>query len=65
MLNVPSGGVAGGAGEQLQEWLGGDFDQPAEPQNRGWPLVVVDEPVGGSAPDTEQRGSLDKVEDRG
>ena len=30
MPEVASGGVAGGAGEQLEQWLGGDFDQPAE-----------------------------------
>jgi hypothetical protein len=65
MPNVPSGGLADGSGEQLQQRLGRDFDQPAEPQNRGRPLAVVDESVGGRAPHTEQRGSLAKVEHRG
>ena len=65
MPDVVSGGFAGGAGEQLQQWLGGDFDESAEPQNRGWPLAVVDESVGGCAPHTEQRGSLNEVENRG
>ena len=37
----------------------------AEPQNRGRPLAVVHQSVGGCAPDTEQRGSLDEVENRG
>lgn len=59
-----SDGLADGAREQLKQRLGGDFDQPAEPENRGWPLAVVNEPVGGCAPDPEQRGGLDEVEDR-
>jgi hypothetical protein len=58
MPNVASGGLAGSAGEQLQQRLGRDFDQPAEPQNRGRPLPVVHETVGVRAPHTEQRGSL-------
>ena len=65
MPNVPSSGLAGGAGEQLQQRLGRDFDQSAEPQNGGWPLAVVDELVGGCSPDTKQRGGLDEVEDGG
>ena len=58
-----SGALLVRAGEQLQEWLGGDFDEPAEPQNRGWPLAVVDELVRRCAPNTEERGSFNEVED--
>jgi hypothetical protein len=63
MPNVPSGGLAGGACEQLEQRLGGDFDEPAEPQDRGWPLAVVDELVGRRPPNTKQRGSFNDVED--
>ena len=65
MPDVASGGLAGATCEQFQEGLGGDFDEPTEPQNRGRPLPVVDQSVGGCAPDTEQRSSLNEVENRG
>ena len=65
MPDAASGGLAGGASEQLQQRLGRYFDEPAEPQNRGRPLAIVDEAVGGCASHTEQRRSLNKVEDRG
>jgi hypothetical protein len=65
MPNVASSGLAGGAGEQFQQRLGGDFDEPAEPQNGSWPLPVVDELVRRRASHTKERGSLDEVEDGG
>jgi hypothetical protein len=54
----------GDAAEEIRQWLGVDFDQLAEPQNRGRSMVVVDEPVAGSA-HAKQRGSLNKAEHRG
>lgn len=63
-VTVPSRSVrvgmrtGGSTGEEVEQRLGGDFDEPAQAQDRGRPLLVVDESVGGGAADAEQRGSL-------
>lgn len=53
------------ASEEIQEGLGRDLDEPAEPQNRGRPLLVVHQPVGRCPPKPKERGGLDEVENRG